>query len=144
MSMTMLRPKQRAFLGVYRQCGNVQAAARAARCARSQHYWWLKQPAYAEAFKDAHAEACDALESEAWRRAVEGVVRPVYYRGKIVGMERKYSDTLLIFLMKGAMPEKYRDNAKINKTEGAEIIERLNAGRAWAAARAAAREREAA
>ncbi len=140
----MRATKQKAFLAAYAACANVRLAARLARCARSQHYWWLRQPAYAEAFAEARAEACEALESEAWRRAVEGVVRPVYYRGKVVGTVREYSDTLLIFLMKAAMPQKYRDNAKINKTEGAEIIERLNAGRAWAAARAAAREREAA
>ena len=129
MSMTMLRPKQRAFLGVYRQCANVRLAARLARCARSQHYWWLKQPAYAEAFAEARAEACDALEAEARRRAVKGVRKPVYYKGKVVGFNRKYSDTLLMFLMKGAMPEKYRDNVKMKKTGGAELLKRLEAGR---------------
>ncbi len=144
MSMTTLRPKQRAFLGTYAACGCIRYAARNAKCSRSAHYKWMQDAAYAEAFAEAREAACDVLESEARRRAVEGVVRPVYYRGKIVGTMRKYSDTLLIFLMKAAMPQKYRDNAKINKTEGAEIIERLNAGRAWAAARAAAREREAA
>ena len=134
MSMTKLRPKQRAFLGAYAACGNVCLAARLARCARSQHYWWLKQPAYAEAFKDAHAEACDALESEVRRRAVEGVVRAVYYKGEVVGYMREYSDTLLMFLMKGAMPEKYRDNVKMKKTGGAELLKRLEAGRVRAAA----------
>ena len=132
MSMTMLRPKQRAFLGAYRLCANVRAAARLARCARSQHYWWLKQPAYAEAFADAREEACDALKSEAWRRAVKGVVKPIYYQGDIVGTVKEYSDNLLMFLMKAAMPE-YRDNVKIEHDGSAELLQKLVAGRARAA-----------
>ena len=70
--------------------------------ARSNHYDWLVDPEYAEAFRDAHQEACDSLRSEARRRAVEGVVKPVYYQGVECGGIREYSDTLLIFLMKGA------------------------------------------
>ena len=55
--------------------------------------------------EDAH----DALESEARRRAVEGVPMPVYYNGKVCGTVRKYSDFLLMFLMKAKMPQ-YRDS----------------------------------
>ena len=83
---------------------------------------------------EAREEACDALEAEARRRAVEGVRKPVYYRGEIVGTVKEYSDTLLIFLMKGAMPEKYRENVKIEHTGGAELLEKLAAGRARVAA----------
>ena len=55
----------------------------------------------------------EALEDEATRRAAEGVDEPVFHQGAQVGTIRKYSDTLAIFLLKGAMPEKYRDNAKL-------------------------------
>jgi hypothetical protein len=37
---------------------------------RSQHYVWMKDPEYAAAFAEAKEEACDALESEARRRAL--------------------------------------------------------------------------
>ena len=130
MRKTKLVPKQKAFLVAYALCGNVRAAARLARCARSQHYWWLNQPAYAEAFAEAHAEACDALESEARRRAVKGVRKPVFYQGTICGSVCEYSDTLLIFLLKAALPEKYRDNVKTEHTGSAELLGRLAAGRA--------------
>jgi hypothetical protein len=33
----------------------------------------------------------------------------VFYQGEKVGTVQKYSDTLLIFLMKGVRPEKYRE-----------------------------------
>jgi hypothetical protein len=105
--------KQRAFLAAYARTGNITAAARAAQCHRSQHYEWLADPAYAEAFLAAQEEAVEALELEARRRAAQGVLKPVYYRGAVCGRVREYSDTLLIFLLKAARPEKYRDNARI-------------------------------
>ena len=127
-------PKQKAFLAVYAACGCITYAARKAKCSRFAHYKWMQDAAYAEAFAEARAEACDVLESEARRRAVEGVRKPVYYQGDVVGTVREYSDTLLIFLLKGAMPEKYRDNVKTEDTGSAELIKRLQAGRARAAA----------
>ena len=54
----------------------------------------------------------DMLEDEAVRRAKDGVERPVYQGGKLVGHVQEYSDTLLIFLLKGARPEKYRDRVQ--------------------------------
>lgn len=50
-----------------------------------------------------------ALEDEAVRRAYVGVEEPLFYQGKQCGTVRKYSDTLLIFLLKGAKPAKYRE-----------------------------------
>ena len=37
----------------------------------------------------------------------------VYHQGKRVGTRHKYSDVLLIFLLKGALPAKYRDRYEI-------------------------------
>ena len=122
--------KQKDFLAAYAACGCIRYAARNAKRSRSAHYKWMQDAAYAEAFAEAREEACEALESEARRRAVAGVRKPVYYQGDVVGMVREYSDTLLIFLMKAAMPEKYRDNVKTEDTGSAELLKRLAAGRA--------------
>ncbi len=54
----------------------------------------------------------DLLEDEAVRRAKDGVEEPVYQGGKLVGHVQKYSDTLLIFLLKGAKPEKFRERSQ--------------------------------
>jgi len=66
-----------------------------------------------EGFKKAWNEAVDisveAMEHEARRRAVEGVEEPVFYQGDECGAIRKYSDTLLIFLLKAHKPEKYKE-----------------------------------
>lgn len=66
-----------------------------------------------EAFKQAWQEAAEIgtemLEQEAARRAYHGVLEPVFYKGEECGQVRKYSDTLMIFLLKARKPEKYRD-----------------------------------
>ena len=88
----------------------VTHAAEAAKITRRTHYKWLeKDSGYATAFGQAKEEASDHLESEARRRAVDGVEEKIYHKGEVVGTKLNYSDTLLIFLLKGALPHKYRD-----------------------------------
>lgn len=78
---------------------------------RSMHNYWLKHSeAYAAAYGEAEACAVEVWEAEVKRRAYEGVEEPVYQKGMLVGFIRKYSDLLAIFHLKGARPEKYRDN----------------------------------
>ena len=102
--------KKRAFLDAYAETGTIKRAAEIAGIERKSHYLWLeKDPEYVEEFKSAREQAGDSLEQEARRRAIEGVPEPVWYRGQIVGEIQKYSDTLLIFLLKGAKPEKYAE-----------------------------------
>ncbi len=102
--------KKRAMLAAYAEVGTVVRAAEIAGIDRSTHYAWMgSDPAYAEAFAAAGEQAVERLEQEARRRAVEGTEKPVYQGGKLVGTIREYSDTLLIFLLKGALPEKYRE-----------------------------------
>lgn len=105
--------KKKKFLELFRQTGNVTTAAEAIGLNRATPYKWReKDPEFAAAWDMAVEEAADRLEQEAWRRAVEGVEEPVYQGGKLVGKVRKYSDTLLIFLLKGNRPEKYADRVK--------------------------------
>ena len=49
------------------------------------------------------------------RRAVEGVEEPAgWYKGEPGGMVRRYSDTLLIFKLKGELPQKYADRVQLS------------------------------
>lgn len=99
-----------AFLEQFKASGNVSSAARAVGLHRDTHYEWLKtDPAYALAFKDAEEAAIDVLETEARRRALLGIDKPIYFQGKKVDTIKEYSDTLLIFLLKGRRPEVYRE-----------------------------------
>lgn len=115
----ILHPKKRAFLAALSECGNLSRAAQLSECDRSTHQVWMKNdPEYPPLVEQAMAIASERLETEARRRAVEGVEEPVYGSGGQgvgtvqVGTIRKYSDVLLIFLMKGAMPRKYRENIR--------------------------------
>jgi len=107
--------RQDAFLAEYRLCATVTHAAEIALISRRTHYVWIeKDSAYAAAFEEAKVAASDALIKEARRRAVQGVEEPVFYKGELVQTIRKYSDTLLIFLLKGALPEVYRERYEIS------------------------------
>ena len=51
----------------------------------------------------------DLLEQEAVRRAYHGTEKPVFYKGEQCGTVQEYSDTLLMFMLRGRKPETYRD-----------------------------------
>lgn len=103
-------PVKRAFLAAYSTCASIRKAAEYSDIDRSTHYVWMREdPLYAEAFETAKVLAAESLEDEAVRRAHEGTLKPVYQGGKLVGHINEYSDTLMIFLLKGKMPEKYRE-----------------------------------
>ncbi len=110
------------FLEILSETSNVTAAALAAGVDKKTAYNHRRDdPDFAEAWEDALDDATDALEAEARRRALRGVEEPVYQGGKKVGTIRKYSDTLLIFLLKGHRPERYRE---LNLAQLAEQIGR--------------------
>jgi hypothetical protein len=106
--------KRQAFLEALGETCNVKASCELAGIAKNSAYLWRKdEPAFATEWDQAIKRGGDALEDEAVRRAKEGVDEPVFYKGTICGKVRKYSDTLLIFLLKGAKPEKYSERAQI-------------------------------
>lgn len=109
------------FLAALAERGNVSDAAKAAKINRDTANEHRKRDqAFAAQWVEALEAAADVLEKEAWRRAHDGVLEPVFGRdagpnaGTVeVGQVRKYSDTLLIFLLKGARPDKYREKHEI-------------------------------
>ena len=117
--------KRDAFLAAYVELGTLTHAAGAVGIDRSSHYKWMDtDPEYPTLFAAAAAKGKEAMVREARRRAIEGTDKPVYQGGKLVGTIREYSDTLLIFLMKGAMPETYRERVDISM-DVRTVIDRL-------------------
>jgi len=103
--------KKEALLTALAESGNVSEACNQAGVPRRTAYHWRsKEPGFAEAWAKAAAIGVEALEDEARRRAFRGWEEPVFYQGNATGAVRRFSDVLLIFLLKGAKPEKYRDN----------------------------------
>lgn len=103
------RLKRQAFLAAYAQLGNITSAAKAAGIDRTSHYLWLADKAYKKAFTDSDEQATERMEQEAWRRAVVGTDKPIYWKGVKVDTLKEYSDVLLIFLLKARRPDKYRE-----------------------------------
>lgn len=98
------------FLDVLRQTCNVTEAARTAGIGRRTAYEWRDaDEAFRAAWDDAEQEAVDGLEREAWRRAKEGVPKPVTFQGKITDTYLEYSDRMMELLLKAHRPDKYKD-----------------------------------
>jgi hypothetical protein len=105
------------FLKAFAEWGNMSAAAKAAGVSRTTVYDWQEHDQeFALAFKQADLQATESLEREAWRRAREGTAEPVYQHGKQVGTIQRYSDNLLMFLLKARAPERYRDRVDVSVT----------------------------
>lgn len=140
--MTKANLKARAFLAAFRVTASITRSAQAAGIARDLHYRWLKDSkGYAAAFAEARVQAGQALEDEAIDRATRGVFEPNIWKGdfcyppseyeldaeaslngrkvyklkenaKPLGVWKK-SDGLLMFMLKGALPDKYRERAAV-------------------------------
>lgn len=107
-------PKQRRFLAAFSACGSLTQAARWAKIHRQTHYDWLdNDPSYRPAFEKAERRAARSLEDEAVRRAHDGVRKAIRYKGRVVGYETEFSDTLLTILLKGNNPEKFKDRTDL-------------------------------
>jgi transposase-like protein len=106
--------RKRAWLAAFEEQGTVVAACKAAGVGRTSAYEWRqKDEAFALAWADIEEATTEAMEREAYRRGVEGTVEPLVSAGKHVTDVKKYSDTLLIFMLKARRPERYRDNVKV-------------------------------
>lgn len=109
-------PQKRAFLCAYALTGVKIRAAEAAGIDMSTVYTdqWRGDAAFMEAMDRARVMSADVLEAEAYRRAVEGVEEPVgWYKGEAGGVVRRYSDVLLIFTLKGLLPDRYRERVDV-------------------------------
>ncbi len=93
------------FLAALRWHGNVSAAAQTAGYSR-RHFYHLRQSdaTFAADWADALEGAADRFELEAVRRAVDGVEETRFYQGAAIGAVQRYSDRLLMFLLKARRP----------------------------------------
>lgn len=102
--------KKRLFLEAFSTTGKLLTSCRRVAIDHTSHYYWLRtDPDYVDAFEQAKQMAADYLEECAIERATR---------------EDAPSDTLLIFLLKGMLPHKYRDNAQtqINVDRPMEVV----------------------
>jgi len=119
------------FLEVLSQTANISMAARAAAIDRTTPYGWREQDSeFAAKWDQAIEQAIETLEAEAWRRAVEGTKEPIIGRKErdkdgIITYVKRYSDTLLVTLLKAHKPEKYREKVD-HEHRGSIAVEFVN------------------
>lgn len=90
------------FLNSLRKGASVSKSCEAAGITpRTAHDWRKKDPEFQLQWTEAMNEGIDLLEDTAFGRAVNGVRKPVYQGGELVGHVQEYSDQLLVLLLKG-------------------------------------------
>lgn len=110
--LKLTRECQERFLKALGDTGIASAAVEIAGTSRSRVYELRRaDPSFAAAWEEAEESAADALEEEARRRAVVGVLEPIVSSGKVVRDDdgqpiaiRRYSDNLLLALLKVRRP----------------------------------------
>jgi len=108
--------KEKIFLKELSQCGNVTQSAAAAGIGRRSVYRARKRSeTFAKQWDEAEQLGVEALLDEARRRAVQGTVTDwmTDKDGNRVPAKIRYSDNLLMFLIKARKPE-YRDRQQID------------------------------
>lgn len=104
------------FFGALEQGIGVTHAAKQAGYGYSTVYKYKNScEEFLERWEEANEVYLETLEREADRRAVQGIDKPLAYKGEIFGHTKEYSDNLLMFRMKRLAPDRYRDNYDANK-----------------------------
>ncbi len=102
------------FLKAFAECGTVFDAAKKAGVGRRTVYdERQRNEDFALRWAEVEEWTTEEMEQEARRRAL-GWPETIYNaRGEAAGTIQKFSDVLLIFMLKGRKPETYRDNVKV-------------------------------
>lgn len=147
--------KQIRFLSAFRSTANVKHSCKFAGISRQTYYDWKdRDPIFTKHLAVADEEANDTLEYAGYDRAVSGIPSYVVSQGKMVYedipalekdgtpklneygkqiylhgaplVEKKYSDTLLVTLLKARMPQKYnRQQLEVSGPNGKPIQHQL-------------------
>lgn len=114
----LAQKKRRLFLRILAETGNVKESAQACGYTDTSvlKKFRRENEDFAEEWDNALDSGTDILVSEANRRAVEGTLKPILYKGEIVTYLTEYSDALLMFLLRAARPDTYRENARGGET----------------------------
>lgn len=95
---------------------------------------------FAAAYAEARSHRREVYRSEARRRAIDGWLEPVFYRGEQIGAKRVFSDRLLELLLKAEDPDNFGDRVVhevlVTPMTGGDVQRALAAGRVEGAAEA--------
>jgi hypothetical protein len=133
----VVRNWQPAFLAALRETGQVTRSCELADISRNTVYTHRREDGeFARLWDLALEDAAGTLEDEAWRRARDGINKPIVYQGMVMGTQKEYSDTLLMFMLKGIKPDKYADKLVVRiSPEHAALLQKIgqSASEMWEA-----------
>jgi hypothetical protein len=119
--------KQRRFIEVLADTGQVRLAAQAVGLSREAAYKLRRSPhgaAFARAWDAARHHAGSLLEDVAFERAIEGEERPVYNEyGEVIATKRVINDRILMFLLRHLKPERYAADVLARPAPAPEPVE---------------------
>ena len=111
------------FLEKLKKTANVSLAADLIGVNRRRAYQEKKEDKeFAEAWEEALEIGTDNLEYKARQRAMDGVKRPVFYKGKKCGYITEYSDKLMDTLLAAHRPAKYHRGRNLLFTHNHNLI----------------------
>jgi hypothetical protein len=112
LTIDSLPPWKRRFILSMRRMPLVTLACSAANISPKTAYAHRESDkAFQALWDESLAYSKDSLEKAAWERGRDGVEKTIYGKdGAVIGSERVYSDKLLEVVLKGNLPEKYREN----------------------------------
>lgn len=79
-------------------------------------HWMKNDPVFAREMEEVTEAISGQLQKAGLQRAIEGVEKPVYQRGELVGHTREYSDLLHMFYQKALKPHVYREKMEMQHT----------------------------
>ena len=112
--------RQQVFLEVLRTTGNFRQAANAAsphtpgECVATFRGFQRDCPEFAAKIHEAVEEFKESLIQAAVQRGRDGVPRPIYQKGQLVGHEQVYSDNLLLAELRKHFPAEYAQKYDVN------------------------------
>lgn len=108
------------FMQEYLKTGRQDKACKKSGIPRETVYKRTRQDVEFAKLMDEAREICmGSLEDAAIRRARDGWLEPQYFKGELQGYVRKYSDSLLTFMLIHGKPDKYRPKKEVELTGNA-------------------------
>jgi len=120
-----IKVRKRFLEQLYANGGNITRTLDDLNITRTAYYTYLKKTTdtvkqFNKQIDETIEQASQVLISEANRRAYHGVDEPVFYKGEVVGHVKKYSDSLLMFLIKG-YDKRFVDRREVSGPDGGPI-----------------------
>lgn len=114
------------FLAALEETKLVTEACKVAGVGRSTVYDARREdPVFAAQWEELEASLIERMEAEAYRRAVDGVTKPLVSAGKYVTDVQEFSDGLLMFLLRARRPHIYRERVDVKHTGGVDSTVRV-------------------